>query len=269
MKNKFNNYIKFHIGLYGVILLATCFGCSADVDKTLDEGQLMITPIINALTTYYSKNGRFPANINVLITDKYISKLPRLPKKRGVANIRQLSYQVAPDKSFYYLSFSYDFQGYGIGLPVLKTRYYISYKKEWNTSSYPPNFQQLISQHIGNKYKRTGAGDALKIAIEALINTGKRGKSTICKNLSRARVIACLGKGDKINLPNSINCTHGIAEIYASANNTIKYCFVYIKKDILPNHGYYLKDPYVVSAIYFIQSDNVEKENWEIVEKCY
>lgn len=249
------------------IIFLLALGCTADVKQTLNEGQQMVQPVVNALKDYYSKHGVYPKDLDTLVVDKYIKEVPILPKKSGTVGVWQLSYQVSPDKSFYYLHFSYDFPN-AIAPPDLFTCYIISYKPEWKIKSYPPIFQTLVAQYVGRRFQETGSPNALKIAIEALIKR-RKGKSGKCINLSRAFVIHCLGKGKKVDLSKMITEPNNLGEVYLTKDKKIKYCFVYMKKDKLPPYGYFLRDLHVVSAIYVIQTNKLGQNNWSLIEKCY
>lgn len=251
-----------------LISAALLVGCAADVKTTLDSGQRLVEPVVEALSAYHQKHGEFPTNLTTLVSDGLLKSVPTLPEKFGTSGVWPLAYQVSPDRSFYYLHFSYDFPDF-LAPDELVTRYKISYEPDWGTRSYPPGFQELVAHRVGARFRDKGAADALDIAVAALISTAKRGRSTVCINLSRAFVSDCLGPGVQTSLPDTVSPAKGPTELYASTDGTRRYCFAYMHKDDdkRPQHGYFLKDSHVADIIYRVQTE-AGQDRWSVVEKC-
>jgi hypothetical protein len=253
------------IGLLAAAIIMLS-GCAADVKTTLDSGQRIVEPLENALTSYHAKHGTYPTNLEALVAERLIEAVPQLPKKRGTLDVWPLRYQVSPDGSFYYLRFAYDFPG-GFGPAEIITRYKISYEPAWGTRKYPPQFDDLVGQRAGARFRETGSADALTLAVRSLIDGAMRG--TNCVNLYRVLITNALGQGTSVAVSPEINTAIHNGVLYESADHTAKYCFTYMpmNSNILVTKSHFTQDPFVADVVYTIRTME-DGESWLVLQQC-
>jgi len=195
-------------------------GCSPDVDTTLNQGQRMVEPVVGALEAHRAKFETYPKSLRELIEKGLLAEVPELPTFRNTY-VYQPRYRVAPDGSFYLLSFAYNFPDGGSGLD--RARYYLSDQGQWQTSRSAPGFDMLVIERWGHVFREKHTCDALKIVAELLVERADR------RYWSPGKVTKYLGQGEEVMIPPDVH-RHGYVKAIGYAcggENKPSYVFVY------------------------------------------
>lgn len=153
-----------------------------------------VAPVFDVLQRYCEDHGRYPDDLEALVDAGLLAAVPEVPEVRGTLDRWPLEYDVAPDGSFFQLSFAYDLRN-GI-LPELVSCYRFSFEDEWSRRSYPPLWDVVCAERFGARYRESGDPAALGHAAEAILETGKRGRSQVCLNVAMRDVVRLLGEGE-------------------------------------------------------------------------
>jgi len=241
-----------------LLAMTLLVGCSADVPSTLDSVQKAhVDPVVAALERYQQAHGKYPEEMNELVATGLLTKVPKLPQISGTSDVVQLEYSAAPDGSFYYLIFGYDFPRGMIGDMIY--RYYTSDDKTWGTRKYPPYFPDLVSERFGQRYRDTRSPADLKAAVESFIRhpPGKRAQV----GMHEGFVTECLGEGTPMASPPELARAEDQKAVrYDSTGQPApSYVFVYVtKKQMVMNPDETLseKDFLLTRAVYRVMPTN-------------
>lgn len=188
---------KFRSALLAFAYIGLISGCGADLSRTLNSAQTLAEPVVVALEQYRSQNNRYPDSLDVLVESRFLEKIPVLPQTKGTIEVIQLEYTVSPNGLFYHIRFGYDFQD-GLFIPSLYCRFYDLDAKTWQTSKYPPTFEQLAARHYAKIYRLEQSSDALRSTIEWLMLSAREGLP------SDKQITEMLGESELVNEPNQL-----------------------------------------------------------------
>ena len=215
-----------------LLLVPVLSGCGADVSSTLDSGQAIAQPVIDALERYENENESYPGTLDELVENRLLETIPELPTVSGTLDVKQLRYMASPDKAFYMLTFAYDFPDF-LGPANLTTRYYTSFDRTWNTRRYPPSFNSIVADRAGESFRDGGSYESLRTAVDAMIRAKDLGSG--CVNLYELSVNERLGKGDKFELPADMaeDGDEKVVQYRPKAPDVKSFVFVYKTKSIM------------------------------------
>lgn len=253
-----------------VSLLLLLTGCGADVQRTLDKVQSKIEPIVTGLESYRDGHETYPDALDSLVDEGLLESIPVLPEVSGTYGSFPLRYQLSPDRSFYCLSFAYDFPN-GIGPPEIVTRYYLSDERKWDTASFPPSFQSLVADRAGKTFRETGSYEALKTTVDYLVEANSHG--TGCVNLFKSNVCDSLGTGEECEIAERHQSPGDTDCLRYSPNDKSKPSFAFaFRKKAMPGMGaggtISDRDFEVVRAVYAVEYTSVGILDWRIVAEC-
>ncbi len=110
---------------------------------SLDELQPRVEPVADALEAFREERGGYPGALAELVEGDLLDELPELDVPRGASDVFPLTYERAPDGSFFVLRFG---AMYSTGVfPEAVERFYISDTDAWDTRSYPPTLEELVA----------------------------------------------------------------------------------------------------------------------------
>lgn len=251
-----------------LVLLLT--GCDAEVDSTLDTGERIVQPVVDALESYRNRNQIYPDSLDALTSAGVLNKVPELPEVQGTHDVSQLTYSLSPDGSFYLLRFAYDFPQ-GLGPPAIITRYYVSDERKWRTRKYPPSFDNLVAERSGRIFREHGSFEALKTTVERLIRSARNG--TRCINLHQANVTERLGAGEALKLPADLRREQdsGGTKYSSKDRSQPSYVFVYQRKVMMAmneDRSFSDREFLVARAVFEVAPAAEGSSDWKLLTEC-
>ena len=128
-----------------------------------------------------------------------------------------LQYNVTPDGSFFYLGIEY-----ALSLSDYINRYYISDEGVWSTRQSGPLFENLVADRWGEKYRKTGSADTLRVVVDAIL------KGHSHSPIFESYVVEKLGEGHPVSVPNELAKSEDVrARQYASLDESLSFVFVF------------------------------------------
>jgi len=252
-----------------ILFLLTLSGCGADVDTTLDSGQAVVQPVVLALEKFRDANQTYPNSLDLLVDNGLMDILPELPTVSGTYDKKPLRYSVAPDGSFYCLSFAYDFPD-GIGPASLFSRYYTSFDNKWQTSKYPPSFSTLVADRMGIRYQDDGSFVALDSVVKNLLKAADMGAGSV--NVFESNVTKRLGKGVSTEVPTDLAKESDVKTIrYDSSDpDQASYVFVFTNKTTMARNkdGTFSDREFVVARAVYEVTGATKTRKWSLVAEC-
>ena len=167
-------------------------------------------PVIAALERFQRLHGRYPSSLDVLVSEKLLPAIPRLPRTLGVTR-EGYGYEVDPLGDFYTLFYSEQNWFGGAGPAVVKGYAYHSTFKEWSTEWIPPGVQAL--ELAGRKFLADRSSKSLTSFVSIL---GRRFKRVRWENVS-----AVLSAGQ----PCVVEGRAGVT-VKADDAEGVEYCFL-------------------------------------------
>ena len=140
-----------------VSILLLLGGCTErrDPNAVLDDGQTIVSPVVEALAMFRRTSGRYPAKLDELTSASLLASIPELPEDvSGVLATYPLTYEVDPLGRIYRLSFAYDVDAGWIALPDVLGREFVSCDGRWRTVKYPERFDDILLRCA----RQTGTG---------------------------------------------------------------------------------------------------------------
>jgi hypothetical protein len=198
--------------------------------------------LITALERFQKLHGRYPAGLNVLVSEKILSTIPRLPWTTGVTR-EGYNYEVDSSGDFYSLSYSEQDWFGGVGPAPVKTYIYYSVYNSWSAEWVPLEVQAL--ELAGQRFLSNRSSKHLKLFVSILENRFERVR---WENVSKVLVTGQPG------------VVEGRASVFVKADDAeaTQYQFVPNERKLA---GEIVQE---VSAIYRLKSSGSES-TWEPV----
>jgi hypothetical protein len=210
--------------------------------RTSVNCQQVAAPLVDALERFYKRHGRYPVTLDVLVSEKLLPAIPRIPWTVGVSR-EGFDYEVDPAGEFYTLF--YDEQDWfgGVGPAVARTYRYPSALGAWTTDMVPDEIQAV--KLAERKFLSDRSSNSLSSLVSIL---GKR-----FKRVRRENISAVLDTGR----PCTVDGLVGVC-VKADDASAVEYNFVLKERELA---GEVVQE---VSRIYELDSSG-SRPTWHIV----
>lgn len=128
------------------------------------DGKQAAAPLIAALERFHRQHGRYPADLDALVSEGIIPAIPRIPWSLDVAR-EGFGYDADPSGSFYLLFYSEKDRFEGLGPTSATTYRYPSVYGKWTTDPVPAKIQAL--ELAGRRFVAERSSTRLKSFIAA------------------------------------------------------------------------------------------------------
>lgn len=208
------------VGVKSVLILSILIttGCGADIQSTLDAGEREVRPAVLALDEFRKRHESYPEKLDSLVDEGLLTTIPSPSQVSDDWDVYPPTYSLAPDGTFYMLSFAMDLPD-GIGPGSIYTRYYISDERRWRTAKYPPRFDSLVADRSGRIYRDQKTFQSLETAVNRLVRSARIGLN--CLNLYQSLVTDCLGSGEAIKIPAELQQVQDAGAAIYRSNDTL------------------------------------------------
>jgi hypothetical protein len=210
--------------------------------RTSPDYQKVAAPLITALERFHRLHGRYPADLDLLVSESLLPAIPRMPWTAGVTRDR-FGYEVDPSGDFYTLFYSEQDWFGGVGPPSAKTYRYPSAFGEWGIDLCSPENQAL--ELAGRKFLSDRSSKSLSSVVSILDKRFVRARwENVSAVLSAGRTCAVEG--------------HAGVCVKGADAEAVEYCFVPREREVL---GEIVQE---VSTVYQLNSSG-SGPTWHVV----
>ena len=246
----------------GLCVLSVCKDSKTEFREIVDSAVKQMTPVVRALDLYEARMGKYPESFQELVVSGDLSEIPKCPEMGG--NDCELRYSTDPAHSLAYLVVAFEFETWGYYL------HYVSFRKKWEVTKYPPKMRQLAIESMGLRYRHSPSASNLVLAVNAIILDNQRGGASL--PIYRHLVTNAMGTGISVSVPPGIGGMGLLGERYDATNQAwIAYVVLYremTRKLMLITSEHDEDDTLAVDSIYQIRRiDGQSEEEWSLIRK--